>query len=77
VPASVAAAFLAAAARACDDPATAVRLEGPLDAKYLIHRPGRYYLNLDSNWRIGASAQRIISLALAHGSSFRVMAFGQ
>lgn len=77
VPASVAAAFLAAAARACDDPATAARLEGPLDAKYLVHRPGRYYLNLDSNWRIGASAQRIISLALAHGSSFRAMAFGQ
>ena len=76
VSASVAAAFLCAAARACDDPATAARLEGPLDAKYLVRRAGRYYLDLDREWRIGASAQRIIALAISHGSSFRALAFG-
>ncbi|MBP5322017.1 MAG: hypothetical protein J6334_13655, partial [Kiritimatiellae bacterium] len=74
VSASVAAAFLCAAARACDDPATAERLEKPLDAKYLVRRTGRYYLDLDRQWRIGASAQRIIALAIAHGSSFRALA---
>ena len=74
VSAAVAAAFLCAAARACDDPDTAARLEGPLDAKYLVRRVGRYYLDLDREWRIGASAQRIIALAISHGSSFRVMA---
>ena len=71
---SVAAAFLCAAARACDDPATAERLEKPLDSKYLVRRAGRYYLDLDREWRIGASAQRII--AISHGSSFRALAFG-
>ena len=65
-----------AAARACDDPATAARLEGPLDAKSLVRRAGRYYLDLDREWRIGASAQRIIALAISHGSSFRALAFG-
>ena len=73
---SVAAAFLCAAARACDDPATAERLEKPLDSKYLVHCAGRYYLDLDREWRIGASAQRIIALAISHGSSFRALAFG-
>ena len=70
---SVAAAFLCAAARACDDPATAERLEKPLDSKYLVRRAGRYYLDLDREWRIGASAQRIIALAISHGSSFRTL----
>ena len=73
---SVAAAFLCAAARACDDPATAERLEKPLDSKYLVRCAGRYYLDLDREWRIGASAQRIIALAISHGSSFRALAFG-
>ena len=36
VSAAVSAAFLSTAARACDDPETAARLEGPLDAKYLV-----------------------------------------
>ena len=76
VSASVAAAFLCAAARACDDPATAERLEKPLDSKYLVRCAGRYYLDLDREWRIGASAQRIIALAISHGSSFRALAFG-
>ena len=73
---SVAAAFLCAAARACDDPATAERREKPLDSKYLVRCAGRYYLDLDREWRIGASAQRIIALAISHGSSFRALAFG-
>ena len=40
VPETVKAAFLAAAARACDDPATAERLERTLDAKYLVRTNG-------------------------------------
>ena len=63
--------FLAAAARANDDPATAMRLERAVDARYLVRTGGRYYLNLDREWRVGASAQRILALALANGSSFR------
>ena len=67
------AAFLAAAARANDDPTTAERLEKAVD-KYLVRTNGLYYLNLNREWRIGASAQRIIALALANGSSFRKLA---
>ena len=74
VPASVTAAFLAAAARACDDVKTAKRLEKALDAKYLRRERGFYWLDLDRQWRIGASAKRIIALAEANGSSFRVLA---
>ena len=68
---AVMAVFLAAAARANDDPQTAERLERAVDSRYLVRTSGRYYLNLDREWRIGASAQRIIALALANGSSFR------
>ena len=71
---AVMAAFLAAAARANDDPATAERLEKAVDTKHLVRTNGLYYLNLDREWRIGASAQRIIALALANGSSFRKLA---
>ena len=71
VPATVKAAFLAAAARACDDPATAERLERTLDVKYLVRTNGLYYLNLGRDWRIAASAQRILSLAESNGSRFR------
>ena len=70
-PPSVAAVFLAAAARANDDPATAERLERAVDAKYLVRTNGLYYLNLDRKWRVGATAHRVISLAEAHGSRFR------
>ncbi len=70
VPHSVTAAFLAAAARANDDPATAERLEKAVDV-HLVRTNGLYYLNLNREWRIGATAQRIIALALANGSSFR------
>lgn len=71
VPVSVKAAFLAAAARACDDPATAERLEKTLDAKYLVRTNGLYYLNLARDWRIAATAQRILALAIANSSRFR------
>ena len=54
--AAVSAAFLSAAARACGDPDTAARLEGPLDAKYLVRRNGHVYLDLNRDWRIGATA---------------------
>ena len=42
VPDAVLSGFLAAAARACDDPASAERLERPLDAKYLRRENGFY-----------------------------------
>ena len=71
VPATVLAAFLAAAARACDDAETAERLERPLDAKYLRRKDGFYWLEVGREWRIGATAQRILALAAANGSRFR------
>ena len=71
VPETVKAAFLAAAARACDDPATAERLERTLDAKYLVRTDGLYYLNIGRDWRIAATAQRILALAIANGSRIR------
>ena len=69
-PPTVAAAFLAAAARANDDTATAERLERAVDA-YLVRTNGLYYLNLNREWRIGATAHRIISLAESNGSRLR------
>ena len=71
VPETVKAAFLAAAARACDDSATAERLERTLDAKYLVRTNGLYYLDLGRDWRIATTAQRILALAIANGSRFR------
>ncbi len=69
-PHSVSAAFLAAAARANDDPMTAERLERAVD-RYLVRPNGLYYLNLNREWRIGASAHRIMALAESNGSRFR------
>ena len=63
--------FLAAAARACSDTATAERLERTVDAKYLRREGGLYFLDLDRRWRIGATAMRIIALAESNGSRFR------
>ena len=68
---TVAAAFLAAAARACGDAETARRIEKGLDARYLRRDGGFYFLDLNRSWRIGSTANRIIALALANGSSFR------
>jgi len=67
----VKAVFLAAAARACDDPATAERIEKTLDAKYLVRTNGLYYLDLGRDWRIAATAHRILSLAESNGSRMR------
>ena len=71
VPASVAAVFLAAAARACDDPETAERLERAVDGRYLRREGGFLWLDVGREWRIGASAMRIVSLAESRGSRFR------
>ena len=71
VPVTVTAVFLAAAARACDDPATAERLERIVDTRFAVRKGGRFYLDLNREWRIGASAYRIISLAESNGSRFR------
>ena len=71
VSASVAAVFLAAAARACGDAGTAERLERAVDAKYLRRGDGVFMLDVDREWRIGGTAMRIISLAESRGSRFR------
>lgn len=71
VPDTVLAVFLAAAARACDDPACAERLEQAVDAKYLRRENGFYWLDVKREWRIGATAMRILSLAEKNGSRFR------
>ena len=71
--AEVEASFLAAAARACGDSVAAERLEKPLDARYLVRKEGLLYLDLNREWRIGATAMRIISLAEARGSRFRTL----
>ena len=71
VPATVLCVFLASASRVCDDPDTAERLEKAIDAKYLRRQDGMYWLNVGREWRIGATANRILSLALENGSRFR------
>ena len=71
VPASVAAVFLAAAARACDDAGTAARLERAVDARHMKREGGMLWLDLDRRWRIGATAMRIVSLAESNGSRLR------
>ena len=62
--------FLAAAARACDDPDTAERLE-QIAFRSLVRRNGMLYLDVGRDWRIGATANFIISRAYANGASFR------
>ena len=71
VSASVASVFLAAAARACSDSETAERLERAVDAKYLRREGGLFGLDLNREWRIGATAMRLIALAESRGSRFR------
>ena len=70
-PDTVLACFLAAAARACDDPESAERFEKPLDAKYLRRENGFYWLDVTLQWRVGATAMRILALAESNGSRFR------
>ena len=64
--------FLAAAARACDDSENASRLERMAD-RHLVRRDGFFYLDVGRDWRIGASANRIISLTESNGFRFRDM----
>ena len=71
VPPVATATFLAAAARACDDAVTAERLESIVD-RSLVRRDGVMYLDVNREWRIGATANRIISLAESNGSRFRL-----
>ena len=68
---ALAAVFLSAAARACDDVPTAERLEKAVDERYLVRRNGLYFLNLDRRWRIGATAERIVALLESNGFGFR------
>ena len=70
VPPITVATFLAAAARACDDSATAERLER-IASRSLVCHDGMLYLDVGRDWRIGATANFIISLAYANGASFR------
>jgi len=71
IPPAVAAVFLAAAARACDDPATAERLEKPVDARFLRSVKGLPVVEVDRNWRIGATAVRLLSYAESRGARLR------
>ena len=70
VPPVAASTFLAAAARACDDPETARRLER-LSDRALVRRDGMLYLDVGREWRIGATANRILSLAEENGFRFK------
>lgn len=70
VPPVVTAAFLAAAARACDDVAVAQRLEKVAD-RSLVRRDGMLWLETPREWRVGVSAMRIVALAEAGGLRFR------
>jgi len=73
VPTAVAAVFLAAAARACDDPQTAARLETAVDGRFLTFEKGLPVLDVDRNWRIGATAVRLLAFAEEKGAKLRNM----
>ena len=66
VPPAAVAPFLAAAARVCDDPASALRLEAISD-RALVRKDGMLWLDVGREWRVGATAIRIISLAESNG----------
>ena len=74
VPPVATASFLAAAARACDDPAAAERLEHLVD-RSLVRRDGMAWLDVGREWRVGSTANRIISLAESNGFRFRERVF--
>ena len=52
------------------DPDTAERLE-QIAFRSLVRRNGMLYLDVGRDWRIGATANFIISRAYANGASFR------
>ena len=64
--------FLSAAARACDDPETAERLERIAERR-LVRRDGMLWLDVGRDWRIGATANYILSIAESNGFRFRDM----
>lgn len=70
-PPAVAASFLAAAARACGDRATAEAFEHWLDRTCLVRTAEGNFLNAGRNWRIAATANRALAAALANGSDLR------
>lgn len=70
-PSAVAASFLAAAARACGDPATAAVFEQWMDRTCLVRTAHGNFLDVGKSWRIAATANRAISLAIANGSDLR------
>lgn len=65
--------FLAPAARICGDAATANTLDGWLDRHFLKTQGGRTYLEINPDWKIGVTANRALSLAIANGSDVRRM----
>ncbi len=75
VPPVAAASFLAAAARACDDAETADRLDAIAD-KFRVREGDMLRLEAGRDWRIGATANRIISLAEKNGSRIRDLVLG-
>ncbi|MFA5204757.1 MAG: hypothetical protein WC708_10185 [Lentisphaeria bacterium] len=74
VPPAPTASFLAAAARACGDPATAGRLEAWLDRHFARRQGGRFWLDTHPEWRVGTTANRLLALAQANGSDLRALA---
>ena len=70
VPPVAQATFLAAAARACDDPDTAERLE-QVAGRAIVRRDGMLWLNVGREWRVGATANLAIALAEANGVRLR------
>ena len=69
-PPAASATFLAAAARACDDASTAERLE-KIASACIVRKDGMVFLDLNREWRIGATANYIIARAIANGARFR------
>lgn len=74
VPPIASATFLIAAAYACDDHDVAQRLERIISSR-CVRRYGMLWLDVGRDWRIGATANYIISLAEARGFSFRDILF--
>ena len=74
VPPVASAVFLAAAARACDDTATAARLEKLVEPR-LSRKDGMLYVDVGREWRIGVTANYFIALAEKNGRRFRRILF--
>ena len=68
--------LLAAASRACDDDETADRLDAIAD-KFLVREGDMLRIEAGRDWRIGATANRIISLAEKNGSRLRDLVQGR